>query len=127
MTMKNIDKATRDLSAFNHTHPFLFEYFKEDLNQVGIELLACVVDEFRYRFDDAHRFPVRSVRSHRFEGVRNAQDPRTEWNLLAEKTVWITFTIPPFMVVSYDLCDLFESLDVLDDFRRDDGMLFHEL
>lgn len=71
-----------------------------ELNQVGIELGSATLVQLRQYDIDPQSVAVRTIRSHRINGIGDSNDPRSQRDIGSSDSVWISAPIPTLVVVA---------------------------
>src|SRR4030095_2329024 len=74
----------------------------ELLNDMRGEVNTCAAQQQRGRFIYSHTAPERTVLPNRVEAINHREDSGSDRNLLALQSVWITVSIPLFVMVADD-------------------------
>ena len=67
----------------------------------------------------------RAVGGHRVVGIRDGDDPREEWNLVAWDLVWIPLAVDPLVMVADDESHICVQVDLLQDALADPECFLH--
>src|SRR5881397_3145599 len=70
---------------------------------------------------------VRTLGEHRFEGDRDSEDARREWDLVANERIRIAGAVPALVRVTYDRHHAAQEPDRLEDARTKERVLLHDL
>jgi len=71
----------------------------ESSDDIGVKLMAGVVENFLCGIGGGQGGAIAAVASHRIVGVDNGEDPGSLADIRAAKCLWIPAAIPVFMVL----------------------------
>ncbi len=93
---------------------------------IGVELASNRLSNSKTRDPRWHRVPIWSIRRHSIIRIGDSDNPRNEWNLIANQLIWIPLPVYTLMMMANDIGDLFIVLDVCQDSLADYWVLFHQ-